>query len=83
MTTMARFLDLPIEVIEIILDHLFGERAAPTFHRGRPSALRHPWRKPLTNLALICQRLAPLVRGRVYRHSEFPLGLLVCSEPSI
>ena len=71
----ARFVNLPVELHEIILDHLFGERTATCLSRGKHSAVRHPRRKTLSNLALICQLWTPLVQGRIYRHSEFHLNM--------
>lgn len=76
-----RFENLPIEIHEAILDHLFGERAS-TFTTASPGkasarswskALRHPRRKALSNLALISPVWRPLVQSRIYRHSQLPL----------
>ena len=73
-----RFENLPIEIHEAILDHIFGERAS-TVTANSPSkpsarswskALRHPRRKALSNLALISPIWRPLVQDRIYRHSE-------------
>ena len=71
------FEDLPTEIHEAILDHLFGERASTftTSAHGKLSAcgwtkaLRHPRRKALSNLALISPIWTPLVQSRIYRHS--------------
>lgn len=73
-----RFENLPIEIHEAILDHLFGERASAftTTAPGKSSArswtkaLRHPRRKALSNLSLIARVWRPLVQDRIYRHSE-------------
>jgi hypothetical protein len=71
-----RFENLPIEIHEAILDHIFGERAS-TVTANSPSkpsarswskALRHPRRKALSNLALISPIWRPLVQDRIYRH---------------
>lgn len=75
----TRFDDLPIEIHEAILDHLFGERASTfttaspgkAFARNWAKALRHPRRKVLSNLALISSVWRPLVQDRIYRHSQF------------
>jgi hypothetical protein len=71
-----RFENLPIEIHEAILDHLFGERGSTALNAsGKPSAqswvkaLRHPRRKALSNLALISPVWRPLVQDRIYRHS--------------
>lgn len=74
-----RFEDLPIEIHEAILDHLFGERGSTftTAVTGKLSAqnwtkaLRHPRRKALSNLGLISPVWRPLVQDRIYRHSQF------------
>ncbi|KAL1999290.1 hypothetical protein VTN02DRAFT_4731 [Thermoascus thermophilus] len=71
-----RFDNLPIEIHEAILDHLFGERASTLASaapgkasaRSWSKALRHPRRKALSNLALISPVWRPLVQGRIYRH---------------
>ncbi|OJJ34495.1 hypothetical protein ASPWEDRAFT_173909 [Aspergillus wentii DTO 134E9] len=71
-----RFENLPIEIHEAILDHLFGERASAftTTAPGKSSArswtkaLRHPRRKALSNLSLIARVWRPLVQDRIYRH---------------
>ncbi|KAL1845839.1 hypothetical protein Plec18167_009257 [Paecilomyces lecythidis] len=71
-----RFENLPIEIHDAILDHLFGERASTltTTTPGKSSArswskaLRHPRRKALSNLALISPVWRPLVQDRIYRH---------------
>ncbi|CAG8894190.1 unnamed protein product [Penicillium egyptiacum] len=76
-----RFVDLPIEIHEIILDHIFGKRASAGKHTayGESSAqnwskaLHHPRRKALANLALTCRVWTGLVQCRIYRHSEFHL----------
>ncbi|KAF5015477.1 hypothetical protein F66182_13180, partial [Fusarium sp. NRRL 66182] len=71
-----QFDDLPFEIHEAILDHLFGERTSGsgTIVPGRPDAqswiraLRHPRRKALSNLALISPIWRDLVQERIYRH---------------
>ncbi|KAK2767739.1 hypothetical protein FQN54_003897 [Arachnomyces sp. PD_36] len=71
-----RFEDLPYEIHEAILDHLFGVRAS-TLSTAAPAnsgarcwnkALRHPRRKALSNLALVSDVWRPLVQERIYRH---------------
>lgn len=71
------FEDLPVEIHEAIVDHLFGERtststaatAAKLGARSWAKALRHPRRKDLSNLALISPLWRLLVQERIYRHS--------------
>ncbi|EED19125.1 conserved hypothetical protein [Talaromyces stipitatus ATCC 10500] len=71
-----QFNDLPFEIHEAILDHLFGERTSGSVSSipGRPDtrswirALRHPRRKTLSNLALISPIWRDLVQERIYRH---------------
>lgn len=71
----AQFVNLPIEIHEAILDHLFGERVSTLTTKGSAQcwnkALRHPRRKALANLSLIAQVWTPLVQSRIYRHSKF------------
>ncbi|GLA32655.1 hypothetical protein AnigIFM63326_000864 [Aspergillus niger] len=69
------FEDLPIEIHEAILDHLFGERASAFTScapgksaRSWNKSLRHPRRKTLSNLALITPVWRALVQDRIYRH---------------
>ncbi|KAJ5313078.1 hypothetical protein PENANT_c018G10380 [Penicillium antarcticum] len=67
----TQFANLPIEIHENILDHIFGERAAAsskTSAQNWSKAFRHPRRKALSNLALICRVWTPLVQSRIYRH---------------
>ena len=76
-----RFENLPNEIHEAILDHLFGVRAstlsttAPANSGARcwNKALRHPRRKALSNLALVSPVWRPLIQERIYRHSTHPL----------
>jgi hypothetical protein len=73
----VRFHDLPAEVHEAILDHLFGERVS-ALTMGAPGksarnwsrCLRHPRRKVLSDLALISPVWRVLVQDRIYRHSQ-------------
>ena len=76
-----QFVNLPVEIHELILDYIFGRRASAGNHTayGESSAqnwskaLHHPRRKALTNLALTCRVWTGLVQSRIYRHSEFHL----------
>ncbi|KAL4962196.1 uncharacterized protein BDV14DRAFT_110356 [Aspergillus stella-maris] len=70
-----QFEQLPVEIHETILDHLFGERtSAFTASCGKSpvrswnKSLRHPRRKALSNLALILPIWRVLVQDRIYRH---------------
>lgn len=72
-----QFVHLPVEIHEVILDHIFGKKL-PANSGGFPAenwskALRHPRRKSLSNLALTCRLWNELVQSRIYRHSEFDL----------
>lgn len=79
-----RLEDLPYEIHEAILDHLFGVRAsalssatsANSGARTWNKALRHPRRKALSNLALVSPVWRPLIQERIYRHSSFISGLV-------
>ncbi|OJD14065.1 hypothetical protein AJ78_05542 [Emergomyces pasteurianus Ep9510] len=72
------FENLPIEIHEAILDHLFGVRGstlsslspAKSSPNSWSKALRHPRRKALSNLALVSSLWRPLVQERIYRHSQ-------------
>lgn len=80
----TRFVDLPIEIHEVILDYLFGERTSPVGAKtpGTPTvswskAMRHPRRKVLSNLSLILRVWRPLVQDRLYRHSKSRYVVLI------
>ena len=68
--------DLPPEVQSTIFDHIFGDMQAVTsgssvITRGSKSitsSMRHPRRKAVSNLALICRAWCTLVQERIYRH---------------
>ncbi|QUC17444.1 uncharacterized protein UV8b_01685 [Ustilaginoidea virens] len=73
----SKFVELPIEVHEAILDHLFGYCVSPTSSSAmrmssltRPwcSALRHCRRRELADLALVNSVWRSLVQQRLYRH---------------
>ncbi|KAI0023910.1 hypothetical protein F4780DRAFT_776527 [Xylariomycetidae sp. FL0641] len=69
---------LPAEIHECILDHLFGYRVSTTSPsslsipsvnaRSWSTALRHSRRKELSNLALVSPLWRDLVQQRLYRH---------------
>lgn len=69
--------DLPAEIHECILDHLFGYRVSassksslgiPSVTRSWGTALRHSRRKELSCLALVSSVWRVLVQERLYRH---------------
>ncbi|KAM5355222.1 hypothetical protein ACJ41O_001868 [Fusarium nematophilum] len=71
------FDQLPIEVHEAILDHLFGYRVSATSRSSMAvssitkswgTALRHSRRRELTELALVSDIWRILVQQRLYRH---------------
>ncbi|KAI9172263.1 hypothetical protein HJFPF1_01760 [Paramyrothecium foliicola] len=71
------FKELPIEVHEAILDHLFGYRVSATsgssmrvfcVTRSWGTALRHSRRRELTELSLVSQTWRSLIQQRLYRH---------------
>ncbi|KAG5975392.1 hypothetical protein E4U55_007709 [Claviceps digitariae] len=73
----SKFDDLPTEVHEAILDHLFGYCISPTsssamrissLTRSWSSALRHCRRRELADLALVNSVWRVLVQQRLYRH---------------
>lgn len=69
--------DLPVEIHECVLDHLFGFRAAASARvvpgssqvlRGWGSALRHSRRREVSELALVSVKWRNLIQERLYRH---------------
>ncbi|KAH8887325.1 hypothetical protein GQ53DRAFT_656122 [Thozetella sp. PMI_491] len=63
--------DLPAEIHECILDHLFGFRVSPTSKSSVTrwgTALRHSRRKELSELALVSTIWRTLIQERLYRH---------------
>ncbi|TQS34247.1 hypothetical protein Golomagni_05378 [Golovinomyces magnicellulatus] len=73
----SKFEQLPIEVHEAILDHLFGFCVSPTSRSGMGiygltrswgTILRHSRRRIMTNLALVSRIWRILVQHRLYRH---------------
>jgi hypothetical protein len=76
--------DLPLEIQGLILDEIFGDlhSVTKTSTSLRPgikavsSAMRHPRRKALTDVALVSPTWRDLVQERIYRHSEDYLAAL-------
>lgn len=69
--------DLPIEIHECILDHLFGVRASASLRttpgrtkvlRSWSTALRHSRRREVSELALVSKKWRALIQDRLYRH---------------
>ncbi|KAK3305427.1 uncharacterized protein B0T15DRAFT_196597 [Chaetomium strumarium] len=63
--------DLPAEIHECILDHLFGFRVSATSKSSVMrwgTALRHPRRKELSELSLVSGAWRILIQERLYRH---------------
>ncbi len=69
--------DLPTEIHEQILDHLFGVRSAASSRttagkskalRGWGTALRHSRRREVSELALVSNKWRELIQDRLYRH---------------
>lgn len=69
--------DLPVEIHECILDHLFGFRTAAALRvipgrskvlRGWGTALRHSRRREVSELALVSAPWRNLIQERLYRH---------------
>lgn len=75
------FSGLPTEIHELILDHLFGTRASTantsSTARGWSTALRHSRRRQLSDVALISRSYRELVQGRLFKHSQFVLLLVI------
>ncbi|KAG6020357.1 hypothetical protein E4U41_002870 [Claviceps citrina] len=73
----TKFDEIPAEVHQVILDHLFGYCISPTSSRamrissltnGWSSVLRHSRRRELADLALVNPMWRVLVQQRLYRH---------------
>ena len=69
--------NLPIEIHECILDHLFGVRASASSRttagktqtlRSWSTALRHSRRREVSQLALVSKQWRTLIQDRLYRH---------------
>jgi hypothetical protein len=69
--------DLPTEIHEQILDHLFGVRSAASSRtcagkskalRSWGTALRHSRRREVSELALVSNKWRELIQDRLYRH---------------
>jgi hypothetical protein len=63
--------DLPAEIHECILDHLFGFRVSAASKSSITrwgTALRHPRRKELSELSLVSQAWRVMIQERLYRH---------------
>ncbi|RDA93251.1 hypothetical protein CP533_6489 [Ophiocordyceps camponoti-saundersi (nom. inval.)] len=74
---VTHFNELPMEVHEAIVDHLFGFRIAPTcstamrissLTKSWSTALRHSRRRELADLALVNKKWTYLIQQRLYRH---------------
>lgn len=83
--------DLPLEIQGLILDYLFGDLHSVTststsLHpavKRISSAMRHPRRKALTDVALVSPAWRELVQERIYRHSKGCLQRLPSIEANI
>ncbi|KAI4239433.1 MAG: hypothetical protein LQ352_007796 [Teloschistes flavicans] len=72
----VRLTELPVEVQEGVLDHLAGQligitaapNAAPCGSRNWSTAMRHPRRRQLSDLALVSKTWRGLIQERLYRH---------------
>ncbi|KAL9579622.1 MAG: hypothetical protein Q9203_006615 [Teloschistes exilis] len=72
----VRLTELPVEVQEGVLDHLAGQLvgitvgsdAAPCGSRNWSTAMRHPRRRQLSDLALVSKTWRALIQERLYRH---------------
>lgn len=79
-TSTSALCNLPVEIHECILDHLFGVRlsASATTRascagrskvlRGWSTALRHSRRRDVWELALVTEKWRQLIQERLYRH---------------
>lgn len=70
--------DLPTEIHECILDHLFGFRVSATSKSSITrwgTALRHPRRKELSELSLVSGSWRILIQERLYRHIKLKASI--------
>lgn len=70
--------DLPAEITECILDHLFGFRVSTQSKSSIMrwgTALRHPRRKELSEFALVSPTWRVLIQERLYRHIKLKATL--------
>ncbi|KAI1806323.1 hypothetical protein F4811DRAFT_560569 [Daldinia bambusicola] len=81
---------LPAEIHECILDHIFGYRVSTTSPsslnipsmnaRSWSTALRHSRRKELSNLAFVCPLWRDLIQQRLYRHIKLKATVHCCND---
>ncbi|KAL8782127.1 MAG: hypothetical protein Q9213_005697 [Squamulea squamosa] len=72
----VRLTGLPVEVQEGVIDHLAGQligitpasATTPNGSRNWSTAMRHPRRKQLSDLALVSKTWRGLIQERLYRH---------------
>ncbi|KAI4227549.1 MAG: hypothetical protein L6R36_002315 [Xanthoria steineri] len=72
----VRLTGLPVEVQEGVIDHLAGHligitpasALTPSGSRNWSTAMRHPRRKQLSDLALVSKTWRALIQERLYRH---------------
>jgi hypothetical protein len=79
-TSTSALCNLPVEIHECILDHLFGVRLSASATkrtsgpggskalRGWSTALRHSRRRDVWELALVTEKWRQLIQERLYRH---------------
>lgn len=70
--------DLPAEITECILDHLFGFRVSTQSKSSIMrwgTALRHPRRRELSEFALVSPTWRVLIQERLYRHIKLKATL--------
>jgi hypothetical protein len=70
--------DLPAEIHECILDHLFGFRVSASSKSSITrwgTALRHPRRRELSELALVSPAWRVMIQERLYRHIKLKASI--------
>ncbi|KAH6615442.1 hypothetical protein B0J18DRAFT_437342 [Chaetomium sp. MPI-SDFR-AT-0129] len=70
--------DLPAEIHECILDHLFGFRVSAASKSSVTrwgTALRHPRRKELSELSLVSGAWRVMIQERLYRHIKLKASI--------
>ncbi|KAL8999816.1 MAG: hypothetical protein Q9188_005806 [Gyalolechia gomerana] len=83
--------ELPVEVQDCVIDHLAGHLVgtapssvtAPRGFRNWSTAMRHPRRKQLSDLALLSKTWRELIQERLYRHIKIKgtcSGLAECRD---
>jgi len=78
--------NLPAEIHECILDHLFGFRVSATSRSSITrwgTALRHPRRRELSELALVSRAWRDLIQERLFRHIKLKASIASLEQATV